>query len=79
MLPAELALPRRYAFRYVQIEVLDVSSKYQLTLTDAWCDATTSADDSALAPYRGEDRELATLDAMLERLEVRLLEIEHAR
>ena len=64
VLPAELSLPRRYAFRYVQIEVLDVSSKYQLTLTDAWCDATTSADDTALAPYQSDDSELVKLDAI---------------
>lgn len=64
VLPATLTLPRRYAFRYVQIEVLDVSAKYSLTLKDAWCDATTSADDAALAPLPGKDAELATLDAI---------------
>ena len=64
VLPAELALPRRYAFRYVQIEVLDVSSKYQLTLTDAWCDATTSADDAALQDYQSDDAELVKLDSI---------------
>jgi len=61
-LPAVLALPRRYAFRYLQIEVLDVSGKYRLTLEDAWCDATTSADDAALRPYQTDDRTLAALD-----------------
>lgn len=60
-LPAVLALPRRYAFRYLQIEVLDVSGKYCLTLQDAVCDATTSADDAALTPYPGDD-ELTALD-----------------
>ena len=63
VLPAVLELPRRYAFRYLQIEVLDVSSKYQLTLEDAFCIATTSADDGALRPYPGTPRQ-AHLDAV---------------
>jgi len=53
VLPAVLELPRRYAFRYLQIEVLDVSSKYQLMLEDAFCIATTSADESKLEAYMG--------------------------
>lgn len=63
VLPAVLALPRRYAFRYLQIEVLDVSSKYQLKLEDAFCIATTSADESKLASYLGDPRD-AHLDAV---------------
>lgn len=64
VLPCELALPRRYAFRYLQLEVLDVSSKYALTLEDAWCDTTTSADDASLTPYQAKDSALAKLDAV---------------
>ena len=63
VLPATLALPRRYAFRYLQIEVLDVSSKYQLVLEDAVCIATTSADDRALKPYEADVRK-QQLDAV---------------
>ena len=54
VLPAALSLPRRYAFRYVKIEVLALSSKYRLTLEDARAEATTSADDAAVSPYRGD-------------------------
>ena len=53
--PAELALPRRYAFRYLQIEVLDLSSRYELVLEKAVCRAVSSADDARLLPYRAED------------------------
>lgn len=63
VLPAVLALPRRYAFRYLQIEVLDVSSKYQLTLEDAFCVATTSADEQNLTSYAPSPR-MAHLDAV---------------
>jgi len=63
VLPAALALPRRYAFRYLQIEVLDVSAKYQLTLEEAICTATTSADASCLESFDGPAR-LKELDAV---------------
>lgn len=64
VLPCTLSLPRRYAFRYLQIEVLDVSGKYCLTLEDAYCDATTSADDGAISPYKAADSALEKLDAV---------------
>ena len=63
VLPASLELPRRYAFRYLQLEVLDVSGKYQLTLEDAFCVALTSADESKLTSYDPSPR-LAHLDAV---------------
>jgi len=63
VLPAVLELSRRYAFRYLQIEVLDVSSKYQLTIEDAFCIAATSADESKLESLRGTSRQ-AHLDAV---------------
>ena len=63
VLPAVMELPRRYAFRYLQIEVLDVSSKYQLKLEDAFCIATTSADESKLESHRGTPRQIQ-LDAV---------------
>lgn len=63
VLPVALELPRRYAFRYLQIEVLDVSGKYRLTLEDAFCIAGTSADESKLTSYTGAPRQ-AHLDAV---------------
>ncbi len=62
--PCTLAMPRRYAFRYVRIEVLDISSKYSLVLEDAVCDAVSSADDGALKPYHTADPQLRRLDAI---------------
>ena len=58
MLPSEISLPRRYAFRYLQIEVLDVRSKYQLKLEDAYCITTTSADDDQLKSFAGTPRQM---------------------
>ena len=34
VLPAELKLPRRYAFRYMEIEAIDTSLKWQLVVED---------------------------------------------
>ena len=50
VLPAILEQPRRYAFRYLQLEVLDASCKYCLRLEDAFCTAVTSAEDAAREP-----------------------------
>ncbi|MCD8012589.1 MAG: cellobiose phosphorylase [Lachnospiraceae bacterium] len=60
VLPAELVMPRRYAFRYVLIEVLDVSSRFRLKVEEVSCRAVSSADDSRLKPYVGsaEDQKL---------------------
>lgn len=57
VLPTVLELPRRYAFRYLQLEVLDVSSKYYLRLEDAFCTAVTSAEDTDLGAFRGTSRQ----------------------
>lgn len=62
VIPAEIELPRRYAFRYVKIEVLDISSKFKLTIEDAYVEAVSSADESTLMPYESTDKELVAID-----------------
>ena len=47
----------------LHIDVLHVSSKYQLTLEDAFCVATTSADENKLTSYAPSSR-MAHLDAV---------------
>ena len=61
VLPGQVKLPRRYAFRYLKITVLETSPKYQLTVDYAECTAETSADLSAL------DR-IASGDPMLDKI-----------
>ena len=48
VLPAHLELPRRYAFRYVKVEVLAVSGKYSLVIDSVEADTITSAKDGSL-------------------------------
>lgn len=62
VIPAEIELPRRYAFRYVKIEVLDISSKFELTIDDAYVEAVSSADETTLIPYESTDKELVAID-----------------
>ena len=62
VLPCVLPLSRRYAFRYMQIEVLDISTKYDLIVESAFCETVSSADDDALQPYEAVDPLLKQID-----------------
>ena len=64
VLPCVLRLPRRFAFRYVKLEVLDVSSKYSLTVEEAVCAAVSSAEEGALTPLASGDPLLDRMDAV---------------
>ncbi|MBQ8964624.1 MAG: hypothetical protein IJ089_12685 [Clostridia bacterium] len=66
VLPATVQLPRRYAFRYVKIDVLALSGKYRLRLEDAFATASTCADDGAVEPLRGDARD-ADIDRVARR------------
>ncbi len=60
-LPAEISLPRRYAFRYVRLTVLDTSPKYQLVLKGISCASETSADPAALPERHFADLRLNSI------------------
>lgn len=62
VLPAEIHLPRRYAFRYLEITVLDTSPKYQVVVEDAVCTAVSSGDWAVVPPLKTVDPELVLLD-----------------
>ena len=64
VLPAVIELPRRYACRYIQVEVLDVSSKYRLTIPSVSFRSVTSADDNRLMALNSGDDFLDRLDAV---------------
>ncbi|MCM1193558.1 MAG: GH116 family glycosyl hydrolase [Acetatifactor muris] len=51
VVPSVLSMERRYAFRYVQIEILDISSKFILTIKNARCRAVSSVREQDLKPY----------------------------
>lgn len=58
--PVRYTLPRRYAFRYVKITVLDTAKTVKLCGFSV--DAVTSADVSRLLPIACEDEKLQTID-----------------
>lgn len=62
VVPSELKLPRRYAFRYVMIEVLDISAKFNLLLEYAECTAVSSVADTQLADFKAQNPQAARLD-----------------
>ncbi len=68
VLPAEVKLPRRYAFRFIKIDVLALSSKYKLVIDDATAETTTSADDTMI-----EEICLTPEDARIDQVSLRTL------
>ncbi len=62
VLPAVVRLPRRYAFRYMEVTVLDTSPKYQVVVGGVVCTSVTSADRAAVPPLHTTDPELRRLD-----------------
>lgn len=63
-LPAKLCLPRRYAFRYLKLTVLDTSRKFRLRLLGAHCRAVTSAELDRPRPLDTGDPLLNAIDAV---------------
>ena len=60
--PSIVKLSRRYAFRYLKLTVLGISSKYRLKVEKAQCEAVSSANDTDLKPYQTQDGELSAID-----------------
>lgn len=62
VLPQTLTLPRRYAFRYVELRVIDVSLKYALAIKDVYAEDVSAA--------RWEDAQaLESEDALLNKID----------
>ena len=55
-------MPRRYAFRYVEITVLDTSSKYKVKIEEPQAIAVSSADYRRVEPLKCEDEFLKKMD-----------------
>lgn len=62
-LPCRVNLPRRYAFRYLRMEVVGLSPYYRVAFPEITCTAVTSADESKLALLpEGTDPLLVRID-----------------
>lgn len=62
VLPAEIKLPRRYAFRYMEILVKDTSPKYKIVIEDVICNSVSSADMKYVKEIEGIDEDLIKID-----------------
>lgn len=62
--PAVVQLPRRYAFRYLRLEVLDTSPNYRLSLACAQIDTVTSAPVCEVPAIHTDDPLLQKIDAV---------------
>lgn len=62
IIPSELELPRRYAFRYVMIEILDISSKFNLVVKDAFCTAVSAVAKDELCEFEAQNEFHQKLD-----------------
>lgn len=60
--PAVLQMPRRYALRYLKLEVLDTSPNYRITVKQVRLEAVTSAPDMRIVPLNTEDDLLKKID-----------------
>lgn len=61
-LPAVLELPRRYAFRYLEIEVLDTSMKWQLIVEEAVCRSVSAVKTEEAAVFLTKDPMIQKID-----------------
>lgn len=62
ILPTAVNLPRRYAFRYVQIEVLDTSPKYALQFRNVACEYVSAVEMDTVEPLNSRDELLNRMD-----------------
>ncbi len=62
VLPAEIRLPRRYAFRYVSLEVIDTSPKWQLVCEDISCCSVSAVGNQQVPLISEEDELLQKID-----------------
>ncbi|KAH8195624.1 hypothetical protein TruAng_010206 [Truncatella angustata] len=46
MCPEQVALPRRYAFRYARVDIVDTSPKYQVVFSDFTCESVSAVSQS---------------------------------
>ncbi|GJM68621.1 alpha-L-rhamnosidase [Paenibacillus macerans] len=63
VLPCELKLPRRYAFRYLKVIVQETSPKFKAAFEEIYCTSVSSADSSKISPLPGHlPQDLVTMD-----------------
>ncbi|EGT5420616.1 sugar hydrolase [Clostridioides difficile] len=62
ILPDEINMKRRYAFRYLEIKVLDTSPKYKVIIENVYCNFVSSVDMSEVDYLSNIDDDLIQID-----------------
>lgn len=62
VLPDRVRMPRRYAFRYIEFEVLDTSHQFKIVIEEVSCITVTSADRRLVPQLFCKDPELIRID-----------------
>lgn len=62
VLPCELKLPRRYAFRYLEILAIDTSAKFQVVVQDAQLTAVSAVSLEDVEPLKNLPEDLQRID-----------------
>jgi len=63
VVPARVDLPRRYAFRYVKIEIIATSGAFKVSVSKTWCDGVSSAPALESLPQpKNLSEDLRTID-----------------
>ena len=57
-----MKLPRRYAFRYMEIEAIDTSLKWQMVVEDVYCTSVSSVRMEDVKPVESDDEIIRKLD-----------------
>lgn len=73
VLPIKVELSRRFAFRYIRIEVIDASPKFSIKLKIN-CTTESSADINKLVPFETEDELLKKIDIVSQKTLVQCMQ-----
>lgn len=62
VIPSRVSLPRRYAFRYMELYIKDTSPNYKIKIDNILCNSVSSADMSVVKPVETDDKLLERID-----------------
>lgn len=62
VIPSRVTLPRRYAFRFMEIHVKGVSKKFKVNFSNVVCETVTSANMENIKPLQAASKEISDID-----------------
>lgn len=62
VLPTTINLPRRYAFRFLEIYAIDTSMKFQVVIEDVMCKSVSAVESNNIKELKNDDEVLNKMD-----------------